>query len=76
MNFIERERFNLETATEVYKRPSNTLRHLLDNGDGTYSVMGHIVCEWCDYCEVERNNKEGVVTIHSAQENPYEKVGR
>lgn len=50
MSFENRERFSLETAREVYKL-SGSIRHILDNQDGTYSVMSHIVCEHCDYCD-------------------------
>ncbi len=51
-NQFNRDRSTLEVARNVANNLiHDRISHLLDNGDGTYSVMCHIVCEWCDYCD-------------------------
>lgn len=75
--FADRARYSLEEVTEIHKEPTNAITHVLDNGDGTYSLMYHIVCEHCDYCAAQ-NGVEGRwwdnngFIIHPAKENPYE----
>jgi hypothetical protein len=49
--FDQRPRFSRIDAEMVLAKPSNMVRHLTDNGDGTFSIVGHIVCAWCDYCD-------------------------
>jgi len=47
--------------------------HLLKNEDGTYSVMGHIVCEHCDYCESQGDcRRRPEVEAVPAKIRPYE----
>lgn len=51
-NFESRLRMTKEQAMELLANSnSNMVAHLLDNQDGTYSLVYHIVCEYCDYCE-------------------------
>ena len=67
----DRWRGTLEEARAHAEKPKGLLSvsHVLDNGDGTYSVMSHINCEWCDYCSAERGIK---TTVHQYKPNPYE----
>jgi hypothetical protein len=69
--FYDRERITLAEAKALMAVPSNTIDHLLANDDGTYSVMSHIVCEFCDYCQAGK-----AAEPHSAKPDPYELVGR
>ena len=55
MSFATRPRFSLVEARASLAKPSNAICHLLDNQDGTFSIMSHINCEHCDYCD-EYNN--------------------
>jgi hypothetical protein len=52
------------------------IMHLLDNEDGTFSILTHIVCEHCDYCHEQGDcrGKEDAVAL-PAKGNPYEKYG-
>lgn len=65
--FQGRTRMSYADAVVLVEKPGNTIRHLLDNEDGTYSVMSHIVCEFCDYCAESR----GLLTVHKAKADPY-----
>ena len=84
--FEERPRFTLAEAIEICKR-GGFIRHILNNGDGTYSVMGHINCEHCDYCDEnnewwEQQKKMGLSSeqisnldernVHTPKADPYE----
>lgn len=64
-SFAKRWRGTLEEARLAASK-GNMTSHILDNQDGTYSIMSHLVCEWCDYCE------EFDIDIHIAKANPYE----
>lgn len=82
--FKNRKRMSIEDARKIMSK-GGLIRHLLDNGDGTFSVMGHINCEHCDYCDLENEwwearRKEGmsyeerqtlVVPAMTPQEDPY-----
>nr|AMP48631.1 hypothetical protein [uncultured bacterium] len=57
---------------EALTRPSAWIEHMLDNEDGTFSVMSHINCEWCDYCDDEKGLQGGERTIHKAKPDPYQ----
>ena len=77
-SFKDRDRGTKEKCLEILAKPNNAISHLLDNEDGTFSIMYHIVCEHCDYC-----NEEGKIDIatnphfaHIAKEDPYEISGR
>lgn len=71
--FGQRARFDLDEATRYLQEPSGMVRHLLVNKDGTYSIMSHIVCEWCDYCTTQGDCR-GVETPVAvpAKPDPYE----
>ena len=48
----ERSRMSYADAVAVINRPTNPcVSHLIDNQDGTYSVISHIVCHWCTFCD-------------------------
>lgn len=67
---MDRPRFTLDRAMEIHTAPSPKVTHVVKNPEGDYSVMSHIVCEWCDYCEAE---KQGAA-IRGFKEDPYETV--
>lgn len=81
-DFANRWRGSKEEAIADLRKPSNAIRHLLVNSDGTYSIMGHVVCEHCDYCEAEGDlaatagDPEHPTIEHPAKADPYENVGR
>lgn len=75
MNFDDRERMTLDDAKFVAERPTNVITHLLSNDDGTFSVMSHIVCEHCDYCDSQGDCGSGGKEPVPAKSNPYEIVG-
>ena len=72
--FADRTRHSLEDCKrDMLNSTSNAINHVLDNGDGTYSVMYHIVCEFCDYCEEQgdcRGRDDFVTPL--TKEDPYE----
>lgn len=85
--FNERDRFSvIEKAIEVANSDKwgriLSIRHVLSNEDGTFSVMAHINCEFCDYCE--QANQDGkllpgpwyVTGPFDAKEDPYENRNR
>jgi hypothetical protein len=65
-----RWRGTLDQARSIVDSPSNMISHILANDDGTFSVMSHIVCEFCDYCEA------GGVVPFPAKADPYENQRR
>ena len=67
MSFENRPRFSLKDAWALEKKSCGPA-HVLENGDGTYSVMSHINCEFCDYCEDEEDKR---ITIHIPKSDPY-----
>ncbi len=80
MSVETRPRFDLETALKVVKHSEGWVPHLLDNEDGTYSVMSHITCEQCDYCDdyfeadpdgTKYDLYEGNIMIHRVKADPY-----
>lgn len=69
-------------ADEHIGCPGNLLsiHHVIDNGDGTFSLMSHINCEHCDFCQEYEENKDLLVNIgqkstvsgpHKLKENSY-----
>lgn len=72
---------SLIEAQGLAKEPGGALSiaHIIDNQDGTFSVMRHINCEFCDYCG-ERNAwydagvplEEIDARAHIAKSDPYE----
>lgn len=77
--FKNRSRMSFEDAKRIIDEDGTYFAHLLDNSDGTYSVMSHINCEHCDYCE-EKDSwyKAGIrdnelkYKSHLAKADPYE----
>jgi hypothetical protein len=62
-----------EAREDLLNTDSNMIRHLLDNGDGTFSIMEHIVCEMCDYCYSQgdcRGRTDNYLAV-PFQEDPY-----
>lgn len=77
--FAERDRMTIEQAVGVATQPTNVITHVLANDDKTFSVMSHIVCEHCDYCDSQGDCRcIDVTTVRPvpAKEDPYELVGR
>lgn len=79
-NFENRDRYkNYAEALEVYKKNIGWIVHLLLNDEGDFSIMGHINCEWCNYCEQQNiaykaglRYSDDYPLVHKAKENPYE----
>ena len=69
VSFEERDRMTLEEAKKEVANATAWVRHVLDNGDGTFSIMSHINCEWCDYCSAQELFD---IKIHKAKPDPYE----
>lgn len=44
-----RHKMSLEEARKVAMKTA--ICHVVENSDNTYSVVGHINCEYCDFCE-------------------------
>lgn len=72
--FKQRARFDLKEATKFLHEPSSMIRHLLINKDGTYSIMSHIVCDYCD-TQGDCRGVERPVAV-PAKQDPYEVEGR
>ena len=71
MGFADRMRFTYDEAVKLKKEPTNKISHLVKNDDETYSLVYHINCEWCDYCEEGEANEP-----HAAKEDIYATVER
>lgn len=48
-SYEERPRFSLQELLDEFQ-PGSMISHFTLNDDNTYSVVSHIVCEYCDYC--------------------------
>lgn len=77
--FEDRPRYMYEKMLEEMQKPEGWVKHALLNDDGTYSIMRHINCEWCDYCTAANvayasgaRSTEEQPFIHRAKEDPYE----
>lgn len=66
-----------EARISLLNSKSNMIGHLLDNQDNTFSIMSHIVCEYCDYCE-EQGDCRGRYDMKPciAKENSYELIDK
>ena len=73
-DFECRQRMTLTEANQyLLNSQSNMIAHLLDNGDGTYSLLYHIVCEHCDYCYTQGDCRgRGDAVPQLAKLLPYE----
>lgn len=75
MSFETRTRMSLTDAIEQIGKPTNTISHLTYNDDGTFSIVDHIVCEYCRFCEAENfpeNAPPDTFTIHRARPDIYD----
>lgn len=71
-NFNDRVRLPESTARKLLNEPTNMIVHLLKNEDGTFSLMYHIVCDHCDYCDTQEDARSRPdVRAIPAKENPY-----
>ena len=75
--FSERDRYTeAEARRLLVDTASSVVMHLLDNGDGTFSIMSHIVCEYCNYCESQGDARaKADITAVAAKADPYESQG-
>lgn len=77
MSFDSRTRMSWEDALRATNKPSPRIQHIVRNDDDTYSVVSHIVCEFCDYCQEAKDSELQLNEIvHTAKRNIYERVGR
>ena len=76
--FKNRDRYTETEARDILENTtSNVIMHLLDNEDGTFSIMGHIVCEHCDYCCSQGDARwERDIVAVPAKRDPYENQER
>jgi len=84
MSAKDRTRGSFDDAvfwTEEMAGTPMSIHHIIDNDDGTFSLMSHINCEYCDYCE-EHSEKNLIVDIgqrsmvsgpHKFKEDSYER---
>ena len=80
INYKNRPRFSLDEARRSYKT-GNAIKHILDNQDGTYSMMSHINCEHCDYCDqyndwYKSKKLEGFEYPHISELDPPTFIGQ
>lgn len=76
-DFQSRSRHKLgEILKFLYESPSNAICHILSNDDCSYSLMYHIVCEYCDYCDSQGDCRDifSIERIVPAKEDPYKLV--
>lgn len=72
-SFEYRARYTEKEAREELANRGGAIYHLLYNDDGTFSIMFHIVCEHCDYCEEQGpvfDNAHTVMPV-KAKPDPY-----
>ncbi len=76
----DRSRFSkddVKKALENCDLDGNVIVHILENRDkkNTYSVMYHVVCEHCDYCDSQGDVRtlkwDEILTFPPYQEDPY-----
>jgi hypothetical protein len=70
--FNKRPKLTLEAAKELVSQLQVWLCHILDNQDGTYSILNHAHNEVCDYCLEQRQGK----TVHIAKADPCELIDK
>ena len=73
-NFENRPRYaEKEARMALEHRAGSMVMHLLDNQDGTFSIMEHIVCEHCDYCTEQGDARlQRDIKAVVAKADPYE----
>lgn len=78
MSFENRKRMSFNEAVEAFEKPTNTISHLTYNDDGTFSIVDHINCEYCRFCEAENfpeNASADTFTVHRARPDIYDNEG-
>jgi lipoate synthase len=73
-NYEDRPRYTEEEARRILAEGAcAAIMHLLLNDDGTFSIMYHIVCEHCDYCDSQGDarRKKDIEAV-PAKPDPYE----
>lgn len=80
MSFNDRDRYStFDEARKIQKEMTGWISHIIFNEDKKdFSIMGHINCEWCIYCQQRNIAYENGLRygddyplIHLAVENPY-----
>lgn len=70
-----RPRFSFDEIQKAYRNSkSNTIEHIIYNEDTKdFSMMSHIVCEFCLYCEMENSDNLQFMSVKVSNyvENPY-----
>lgn len=78
-SFEKRFRMTEALARDRLKKENcgSMVCHLLSNDDETFSLLYHIVCEWCDYCD-EQGDCRGIPDIQPilAKADPYANQNR
>ena len=68
------------SCADGYAGSPLSIHHAIDNGDGSFSLMSHINCEYCNYCreanenpdlEIDIEHKSHITGPHIFQENSY-----
>lgn len=71
----ERPRFSFGKIQDYFRNlNSNTIDHVIYNEDtDDFSIMSHIVCEYCLYCEKENSDDMKFMSIRVSNytDNPY-----
>lgn len=71
----DRPRYSFAKIEKYFRESeSNTIDHVIYNEDtNDFSIMSHIVCEYCLYCEQENsdNIKFMSIKVSNYVENPY-----
>jgi hypothetical protein len=76
-NYEDRFRYTEEEARRILVDEADAaIMHLLLNDDGTFSIMSHIVCEHCDYCDSQGDARlQHDIEAVAAKPDPYEFQG-
>ena len=76
-----RERMTLDEAFAAVQK-GNMIEHIVKNDDDTFSIVAHIVCEYCDFCEESHNKtlseygRDAYLGPFLFKDDIYERVGR
>jgi hypothetical protein len=81
MSFQDRTKFQkFSEALAVMKKCTGWINHIILNEDKSFSIMSHINCEWCDYCDQRnaaydngiRYSDDDYPLVHEAKQDPHE----
>lgn len=71
----DRPRYSFDKVEKHFREiDSNTINHVIYNEDtNDFSIMSHIVCEYCLYCEQENSSDISFMAIRVSNyvDNPY-----